>query len=318
MLRGHVVDLEARQAAHPSGVTDHDRRLMRVHVDLDRRLIADHQRRLAMPLDFVADLVHRQLLAVDHELGAVTPAGGGRLHGFRPGVLSGGPLEGRDGLSAHPFEEPFEDQLETEPTSVDNPRLFQDRQLFRCPLHGAGRGLTRRAHHLGEVTGFGGLCLGARRRLPGHRQHGALGRLDHRSIGVLRALPDGSRQTLGIDRALRADPDADSPQNLRKDDARVAPGPHQGAVGGPPDHDGEIGIIELADVFDGGLEGEQHVGPRVAVRHGKDIEGIDLVTIEREPGQRTQQCLLEQPAIALRDGHGRGAGYRRRLSRCHH
>src|SRR5207253_9379330 len=73
MLRRHVIDLEAGEPADTARVADHDGRLVGVHVDLDGRVVTDDQCRVPLSLYFFPDIINRQLLAVDDELGAVTP-----------------------------------------------------------------------------------------------------------------------------------------------------------------------------------------------------------------------------------------------------
>lgn len=60
---------------------------------------------------------------------------------------------------------------------------------------------------------------------------------------------------------------------------------------------------------------EQHVRAGVAVRNREDIEGIDLVPIDGQPGERPEQGLFEQPAIALGDRHRASVGQGARISR---
>ena len=44
MLRRHVIDLEAAEPSDTTRVADHDGRLVGVHMDLDRGVVADDQR----------------------------------------------------------------------------------------------------------------------------------------------------------------------------------------------------------------------------------------------------------------------------------
>ena len=50
VLRRHVVDLEPAERPHAAGVADDGRRFVGVDVDLDRGIVANHQRRFAMAL----------------------------------------------------------------------------------------------------------------------------------------------------------------------------------------------------------------------------------------------------------------------------
>src|SRR5207237_7347104 len=114
VLSRHVVDLEPAQSADPAGVADDGSGLVGVHVDLDRGLIAHDHRRLALTYDLPADVVQGQVVSVDDELGAVSPAL--LRSGHRPGsrVLGRRPGQPRQVLAAHLFEEALEDHLQPE------------------------------------------------------------------------------------------------------------------------------------------------------------------------------------------------------------
>src|SRR5207244_8673612 len=73
VLRRHVVDFEPTEPPDSARVADHDRRLLGVDVDLDRRFVTDDQRGLAVTLDFGSHVIHGEPIAVDDELGAMSP-----------------------------------------------------------------------------------------------------------------------------------------------------------------------------------------------------------------------------------------------------
>ena len=80
----------------------------------------------------------------------------------------------------------------------------------------------------------------------------------------------------------------ESPQNLRKDDARVAARPPERterSCGGNLRHRVALAFLDL---LDRALHGHEHVCARIAVRHGEDVERIDqrLVLVkQRRPRQ---------------------------------
>ena len=139
---------------------------------------------------------------------------------------------------------------------------------------------------LSQVSGPRRGRLGTGGRLPRHRQHGAFGGSDHGSIGDVGALAKSPGEPLRIDGGVRPDADTEATENLGEDHTRVAARTHQGAVGGALGHGRQIGLIEPTDVLDGGLQGQQHVRPGVAVRNREHVERIHLIAVDGEPGQR--------------------------------
>ena len=73
VLGRHVVDFEAAQTSDPAGVTDDGSRLVSMDVDLDRGFVTHDQRRFAPARNLLSDVVDRKMLAIDDELGAVSP-----------------------------------------------------------------------------------------------------------------------------------------------------------------------------------------------------------------------------------------------------
>ena len=72
-----------------------------------------------MPEDFAADILDREVVAVDDELSAVTPPGGGRLDLLRPSMLRRRPLESLQPLPFHSLQKPFQDQLKPDPAGIE-------------------------------------------------------------------------------------------------------------------------------------------------------------------------------------------------------
>ena len=86
-------------------------------------------------------------------------------------------------------------------------------------------------------------------------------------------------------------------EKLREDDARIAPRSHERPVGCAPCHGGKIGIVAFADLFDRGLERQEHVRPGIAVGDREDIQGIDFVSVQSEPGDT--RAYSELIALAM-------------------
>ena len=111
------------------------------------------------------------------------------------------------------------------------------------------------------------------------------GRQD-RPVGDLRAAPQalGQVQTVGATAAVRAVGHA--ADDLGEDDAAVAARALQRT---PAERLGDA--VEVAPLGrqalglgEGGPHRGQHVGARVTVRHGKDVEGVDLLDVGLEVG----------------------------------
>src|SRR5256885_462096 len=113
--------------------------------------------------------IDRQLLAVDDELGAVTPTLRGRLHLLGSRVLRGRPLECGQLLPQHALQNPIEDQLQPEAAGVDDARLLEDGQLLGRSFDRRRRCLAVGSHDLGQVSGLRGLGLSTGRSFTRHR-----------------------------------------------------------------------------------------------------------------------------------------------------
>ena len=76
---------------------------------------------------------------------------------------------------------------------------------------------------------------------------------------------------------------AHAPQELGQDHARVAPGPHEGAVADGLADLGQAGAgRDAVELGDHGLEGQGHVGAGVAVGHRIDVQAVDVGLVEPE------------------------------------
>src|SRR2546421_515884 len=160
-------------------------------------------------------------------------------------------LETLQGSAAHALENPLEEGREPDPAGVDHARLLEDGQLLGGPLdRGGGRGACG-ANDVGQVARFGGLRFRSRRGFSGHRQHGALGWFDHGPIGDVRPFAKRVGQPASVNRGPGADPDAEAAQDLGEDDTRVAARSHQRAMRRAFRCARKIGIVDIADVFDG-------------------------------------------------------------------
>ena len=115
-----------------------------------------------------------------------------------------------------------------------------------------------------------------------------------RAASLAAARPRASARPVGVLVALGEHP-GEAPQQLAQDHPGVAPRPHERAVGdglahrrhlgsalpgSAPTGVGELGHVEALEPFEAGelghhrLQGQGHVGARVAVGHGVDVQAL--------------------------------------------
>jgi hypothetical protein len=209
------------------------------------------------------------------------------------------------GAAVDDVEQRVDEQEEAGAAGVDHAGVLQDRQQFggageAGPPTGDGR-----LEHVEQrpVLGRpGGRRLG---RLAGDGEDGALDRLHHGAVGRFGRRREGLGQARPVGAVIGHEGVADASQHLGHDDARVAPGPHERAVADGPADRGRVvtGRLQLGHHR---VERERHVGARVAVGHGVDVEPVDrlLVGLQRVPEGHGCRPKVGG-AQARKGGHGR-------------
>nr|BFE68425.1 hypothetical protein GCM10020092_017260 [Actinoplanes digitatis] len=262
---------------------------------------ADHDERVAEPVERAPQHVDRVGLRVEEVLHLVAEALPDRrrpARGRHQGLGRAGPGDG--GRRAGPgvaqgVDQGLEEQDQAAPARVDHPGPGQDRELLR----GAGQGLRRRAgrgaRHRDQVVR--GDPARAVRRGRHHREHRALDRLGHRRVRRLAGPAQGPGQFAAAHRHRRRERVGHAAQDLRHDDARVAPRAEQRAAGHSAHRraqrrlPGRLGLAgEIGGLVEGLLgrgEGEHQVGAGVAVGHRVDVQLVDLVLVCAERRQPT-------------------------------
>src|SRR6185369_16830277 len=93
-------------------------------------------------------------------------------------------------------------------------------------------------------------------------------------------------------------------QDLARDDARVAPRTHQGAVahGGGDPFRGSLAARRLG-LIERSTDGREHVGAGIAVGDREYVQGVDLVDVILEVRDRAPESVEETGPGALLDGH---------------
>ena len=149
-----------------------------------------------------------------------------------------------------------------------------------------------------------GCRRGAFRGPPNHRQHGPFDRTHHRLVGHFLGAGEGLGEVAAVQFVPLLDPAGEAPEDLGENDAGVAAGSHQRAIGKPTTYLGH-GLRILADGLDRGLHRHCHVGSGVAIRHRKDVEGVNLLVVRIQPGggvsERPGQ-LFPVPQLGLNRG----------------
>ena len=116
-------------------------------------------------------------------------------------------------------------------------------------------------------------CLGGGE--PGHGKDRALGGLHDRLVGrihtALQCLgPEDA--VAGLDALQRP---ADAPEQQAQDYAGVAPGAPEHGRSRTGSGLLQGGILQLSQIRHGGADGHGHIGARIAVRHGEDVQLVD-------------------------------------------
>ena len=321
-LLAHVSHVEP---LHVAGLLEHgDRhlRLVGVDMDLQRRLVADHE-------DGVADLLEPrderpgvEARPGDDEVGAVPePA----VEVVRPRGARGlvvRELGERLGVVPEPGDDPGEDDDQAVRPCVDHAGLRQHIELPRGSLHrplagprghlehvrqqlvlllvpgGAGEAL---AVHVGKVRGDG---VG---HLADHGEHRPLGGIAHGLIGGIGGPGERRRDQDRVDELPRAAGEllGRPADDLAEDHAGVPPGAHQRRTRDGVHELVSVGrdrlAVEPVELLHHGLHGQRHVVARIAVGDREDVEVVDLLPA----GCELRVGGLDDPAKALDGGIGR-------------
>ena len=110
----------------------------------------------------------------------------------------------------------------------------------------------------------------------GNGEHGPFFGFGDGGIGDLSAALHGAGKALDGDLFARLQFRTDAAEQLRKNDARIAPGAFERAFGDGVAQFGEAVGSAKPQFAHGRLDGQRHVRARVAVRHGEDVERVDL------------------------------------------
>ena len=175
--------------------------------------------------------------------------------------------------------------------------------LFQHRVHLGGLGQGGIAHSDGvlqdplQVRLSGGGCV--HRLLGGKTRDGeyrALGGLHHRLVGGGDTLLHGGGESGGVRSLPALQGLGQASEQQGENDAGIAAGPPQqggGRDGGRLLHSGGLALAQLRH---GGADGHGHIGARVAVGHGKDVQVVDGLLLGRDDGCAVEHHPLEQCA----------------------
>ena len=227
-------------------------------------------------------------LQEEHHLIASAVGGGGSVGVVGPGHGRTHSRRGVDGrrvgqrTAVHCGRHRVQKQQEPRSPSIHHVGPGQlGQQLGRAIKRGPA-GLLASLHHLDEAVDplLNRLCGGGG-HVSDNSENGALHRGGHRLIGRGRSLLQRTGQHRRVDVAGGGHRVGETPQDLRQDHARIAPGTHQRAMAD--------GVAHLAHLVPGGrhlgyhrFQGERHIGAGIAVGNRVDIQLVDDVAVHAE------------------------------------
>ena len=324
MLDRHVLDLEVDEEAEALAEVQDVAGGLRMDVDLQDVVVLDADERVAERIDHLDEILLAEfvdLRDLHDELGAVAVVpvvleGLVVEDGLRLGRLGGGLrslLGGVDGieelLALDRVHHPAHDLDVAGAAGVDHADLFQDRQQ----VGGAGeRGFE--LDHVGLEQRFELVLRRAKRQgavgaFAGDRQHRALDGVDDGRVGLFDAGAERFREGAGVGFGDPLEAVGEAAEELREDDAGVAPRPHQHAPGDRLGDDADRRFVDRRDGFRARGHGRRHVGAGVAVRDREDVQFVDAVDVVAQLDRAVGHHALEQAAVDQKCVHLESSGF---------
>ena len=299
-LLAHVGDVLALDRADAVEDGSRGAGVVGVDMDLEGRLVADDQNRVADLLESGHVRRRGQALAQNDEVDAVAVLGLGVVDVREASGRVVLDLGQRHGLAGERRERAADDHDQPERPRVDDACLGEDLELLGRVAKRLFAGEEGGGEHLGQECvllvgrGFGfevvGVPVGA--ALPdrlGHRardgQHRALGRLTDRCPRGVGRVRERGLDHLGVDQPPRGRREllGGATDDLAQDHAGVAPSAHQRRSRDGADDLGALGIavdrclLEAVELVDHVAQGQRHVVARVAVRDWEHVQVVDLL-----------------------------------------
>ena len=288
--RGEVGDPDPLERPDRYAGLDGRARVVDMDVDIPQAVVAGHHERVAERLERstqAGDPVRRRGDEVHDLIGRLAgDAEGSTVHGMGRGQF--GAPRGSRAPATHPGDDVEQCVVHDDQslaTGIHDPGVAERRQLVRGARERVVSGGDRRLDHLHQA---GSCCESPLRGLrcgPGDREDRPFDGVRHGGVRLIagraeRARDDASREGIAVSR-LGQDP-GDASDDLREDHPGVAPRPEERTAC----HRGRdvrhrrtlaelLGAVEgLVDPGARRLDGEEHVGARVPIGDGEDVEGV--------------------------------------------
>ena len=301
LLLAHVGDLDALDRARGGAERQRRARLVGVDVHLQRGLVADHDERVAEPLELRLEPVAIERLALDHEDGAVAVAG--RLEVDRRPTPDGASAAGAAG-NASPLTalaRPRRSSTSPAPPASTTPASRRTSSCSGVRATASSPCRTSSTSRAPSGSDSARAPLGLLRQLADDRQHRPLDRPPHRAV---RSVGSATQRTSGqrrVDPVRRFHEDVgDAAHDLGQDHARVAARAHQRGACDRVRERRPVGRLRRVDGVRHGAHRQREVGAGVAVGHGVDVEVVDAAAARLERGERGADEIADELEIALR------------------
>ena len=274
---------------------------------LDQAQIAHHQHAVANAVEAAAEgidvlLQNIGIQILDQELRAI-----GKLD-FADRVVvifkGGGPVSGQLQLFGGYFLAPqaggiaHVDEQKSAPAGIHHAGLGQRGQhllrLFEDGVAGGQNVGKQRVVILRGTLGLLDRLLGDNAR---HGEDGAFLGLHDRLIGRFRAALERLGELHGRDPFDALQRARKAAVELRGDHAAVAARAAQRALGKRGGRLARAEVFLLIDLLGGGGHGQAHIGARITVRHGKNVQGIHRFTVLFQQGRAGHHHIAQQHAV---------------------
>ena len=288
----HVRDLDALDDADRGTECEGLPRVVRVDVHLERGRVADHEERVADPLELLLERVLVELLALDDEHGAVAKLGELEMDGVESERLR---LHRRLGnvLPGRAVDHPAGDLDEAGSSRVHDTGVAEDVEQLWRPRDGL---LARREHRAEEIVGHDApmlLALALLGHLADDRQHRALDRALHRAVGRVARAAERTAQERRAHSLVLAEHLDEPAHDLREDDAGVSAGAHERCTGHVFRHGLAVDRARRVERLDDRTQRQDEVRAGVAVGHGVHVEVVDAAAVGLEVLERAAREMAD-------------------------
>ena len=204
-------------------------------------------------------------------------------------------------LAVEVFEHALAEQDIAQRAAVHDTGVLEDREHLR----GVGQGLA----HLGDVhrqqrvdaRAAPHLAADMLDALARHGEDRALHGLDHRLVGGAVAADKGVAQLARADHGAACQLQGDAAEDLREDDAGIAPRAEQHALAQLAQIQSDLGpALRRGDAV---RERQRHVGAGVAVRDREDVQAVELRLAVLQVRQAVAEHVLQLKTVDSSDTH---------------